>query len=163
MKTFFPLAMILSAVTGVSALALAESKDDNDDQRGRCGPPAEVMQKHDANRDGKLDHQERKQLHQAHRAELLAKFDGDKNGRLSDEEKQALWQHKKAQHFARMDVDGNGRITKQEAEQGCGPLKRFFSTIDADGDGAVTAEELANAKPKRERTSYGRRAFKHHR
>ena len=159
MKKVFTATLVFFALGGAPAFALADAKTDEDDQNERCGQPAEVMQKYDANRDGKLSHEERKQMHQAQRAELLAKFDGDKNGQLSDEEKQALWQHKKTEHFARMDVDGNGSITKQEAEQGCGPLKRFFSSIDADANGAVTAEELHNAKPTRD----GRRETKHHR
>lgn len=56
-----------------------------------------VMDKYDANKDGKLDDTEKAavkaeadKLREARRAEMLAKFDKDSDGKLSDEEKKAM-------------------------------------------------------------------------
>ena len=54
---------------------------------------AKRFTKFDANKDGKLDDNERatmKAEHEARRAEMLQRFDTDKDGKLSDSEREAM-------------------------------------------------------------------------
>ncbi len=162
MNNIFKATLVFSTVLGASSLAFADGKAGFGPRGEKCKPPAEVMQKFDANSDGKLDHDERTQMHEARKAEMLAKHDANKDGQLGDEERQALWTDKKQEHFLRMDADGNGSITAQEAEAGCGPLKRFFSKVDANNDGMITQQEFDEAKPPHGHADrQGRRGFKH--
>lgn len=161
MNNIFKATLVFSTVLGASSVALAHGKAGPGPRGEKCKPPAEVMQKFDGNGDGKLDHDERVQMHQARKAEMLAKYDTNKDGQLGDDERKALWTEKKQEHFARMDADGNGSITMQEAEAGCGPLKRFFLNVDANNDGVITTQEFDEAKPPRDHADrQGRRGFK---
>ena len=157
MKHSLKATVVLVSTLGVSAALAYDKGDRKGDRREKAGeedesqecykPTAYVMQTYDVNRDGKLDYQERKRLYQTHREEMLSKFDKDKDGRLNDEEKRAFEREKKHERFARVDANGDGKIKRHEAEQACGPLKRFFGHVDGDGDGEITREEFANAKP----------------
>ena len=85
---------IAAAVVGAAVLtagaALAVAGDENGKGRGRRGfHRAEMLEKYDANKDGKLDDNEREAARAARKAEMLQRFDTDKDGELSDSEREA--------------------------------------------------------------------------
>ncbi len=56
---------------------------------GKPGMPREFVEQYDADKDGKLNEEERKAAGEAMRARMLEKYDADKDGKLSDEEREA--------------------------------------------------------------------------
>jgi Ca2+-binding EF-hand superfamily protein len=82
---------------------------------------AKSVKKHDKDKDGKLDHDERKAMTEAARLKAIRDFDWDGDGMLNEREKTAMgW-----------------------AEEG--RLDRLFRRIDADGSGKATKDEIAAA------------------
>lgn len=86
-----------------------------------------IMEKYDANKDGKLDETELAKLredvqakHEAKRAEVLAKFDTDKDGKLSNEERKAMreaWMKENPEAAKRMEK------MRERRQNGQGPNK----------------------------------------
>jgi hypothetical protein len=81
----------------------------------------ELLQKYDANGDGKLDAQERatmradfKAKRQERKAEMLAKYDVNKDGKLEPSERKVMVDDRAAKSFAKIDANGDGVVSLQE-------------------------------------------------
>lgn len=133
-----------------------------------------VMDKYDANKDGKLDDTEKAvvkaeadKLRQARRAEMLAKFDKDSDGKLSDEEKKAMRAAREARPEGKKGEGKRGEGKKHgegkhhEGEgKGHGDhahaapdrdvmmvgMALFMEKYDTDKDGKISKEERAAVK-----------------
>jgi Ca2+-binding EF-hand superfamily protein len=82
---------------------------------------AEMLQKYDVNKDGKLDDTERKAAfeamraeHEAERAAKLKQFDKNADGKLDDAERTAMHDAQVVEHFNQLDTDKNGSISLSE-------------------------------------------------
>jgi 5-hydroxyisourate hydrolase-like protein (transthyretin family) len=82
---------------------------------------AQVLQKYDTNKDGKLDDQEKATMKadfQAKREEMkkemLAKYDTNKDGKLDQSEREVARKDKLAEEFKKLDTDGNGQLSLSE-------------------------------------------------
>ena len=104
---------------------------------GWHGP--KVMQRFDANRDGKLTQDEI----DAVRANRLARFDSDGDGRLTLQEYETLWldamRERMVDRFQFLDNDGDGAVTRDEFVD---PFAWFVARKDRNGDGELTIDEL---------------------
>lgn len=99
--------MILGALLGATAIAGAQDKP----KRGGGGPvPPEILEKFDADKDGKLSKEER----EAARAAREKEFDKDGDGKLNDEERKALREDNRKKFMARFDKDGDGKLSDEE-------------------------------------------------
>jgi hypothetical protein len=109
-----------------AALLLASTaRADPSERRGRRGIPPQLreklLEKFDANGDGKLDETEReaaKAAMQAKRAErkaeILERFDADGDGQLNEQEKAAAKEAFKAKMKERFDANGDGELDATE-------------------------------------------------
>jgi len=97
-----------------------------------------MMDRYDANKDGKISQDEIDQ----NRTAWLAEFDINKDGTLSLEEFQALWL--KARHemmvreFQMFDKDGNGQVTLEEYKA---PLSHLVANLDRNKDGTLSPDD----------------------
>lgn len=101
--------MILGALIGTTVFAAAQEKPKRPD-RPEHPVPAEVLEKFDADKDGKLSKEER----QAARAAREKEFDKDGDGKLSDEEKTAMREDGRKKLLAKFDKDGDGKLSDEE-------------------------------------------------
>ncbi len=115
----------LGALIGTCTFATAEDKPKRPD-----GPkreiPAELIEKFDADKDGKLSDDEKKAMREAmkakaeeRKAKMLEKYDTDKSGQLSDTEKEAMKADMKARHNAlleKYDADKDGKLSREEVK-----------------------------------------------
>ena len=60
--------------------------------------------------------QDRKAFMEARKAEFMAKFDADKNGKIDDNEKKAVREYFKAEFMNKFDADKDGKISDAEKE-----------------------------------------------
>jgi hypothetical protein len=97
--------MILGALLGATAISGAQEKP----KRGGPVPP-EILEKFDADKDGKLSKEER----EAARAAREKEFDKDGDGKLNDEERKALREDNRKKFMARFDKDGDGKLSDEE-------------------------------------------------
>lgn len=105
-------------VGGLSGFALA---------KGHMGPKKELIEKFDANRDGKLDDAEKAKLREA---------------------KQAMHAQRKAERLAQLDTNKDGKVDVAERKAMRDQrIEARFAQLDANKDGAVTLEEMKAAKP----------------
>ncbi len=113
MFTKLKLALMISAplVAGSTAVALAHGSHDK----------AELLQKYDTNKDGKLDDSERAQMkadfqakREAEKAAMLQKYDTNKDGKLDDTERAAMRSDKLTERFKQLDTNGDGVISLDE-------------------------------------------------
>jgi hypothetical protein len=99
---------------------------------------AAMMDRYDANKDGKISQDEIDQ----NRTAWLAEFDINKDGTLSLEEFQALWL--KARHemmvreFQMFDKDGNGQVTLEEYKA---PMSHMVANLDRNKDGTLGPDD----------------------
>ena len=110
-------------------------------RHGMGGPgrmAMQMMERYDANKDGKLSQDEI----DTNRAQWLAEFDADKNGSLSLEEFQNLWLKARHQQMVRefqmFDRDGNAQVTLDEYKQ---PLANMVANHDRNGDGFLSRDD----------------------
>jgi Spy/CpxP family protein refolding chaperone len=90
------------------------------------GGRAEILQKYDVNKDGKLDDSEKAQMKadfQAKRAARIAKFDLDKNGKLDDTERAAMRDARATEVFKKLDTNGDGVVSLDEFKAGRGKME----------------------------------------
>lgn len=123
MLTKLRLAILIASplVAGAATYAAADGN--------HAGGKPDLIQKFDANGDGKLDDAERAQMKAAwqakraeHEKEALAKYDANKNGTLDPAERQAMHDDRLAQRFQAMDKNGDGKLTLDEFKAGAKDL-----------------------------------------
>jgi len=109
-------------VAAAGGLALANGGDGHG---GRAAKKQEMMQKFDANSDGKLDDAERAKLkeafaarHAARKAARIAKFDADRDGALSAAERAAMKDQRAQERFGKLDTNGDGKLSLDEFKAG---------------------------------------------
>lgn len=107
---------------------------------GPMGGFAEMSERYDANKDGKISQEEI----DANRTSWLTEFDGDKSGALALGEFQNLWLKARNQQmvreFQQFDRDGNGQVTLDEYKL---PLSKIVAEMDQDKDNALSDDELS--------------------
>lgn len=88
-------------------------------------PRAEILQKYDLNKDGKLDDGERaamradfKAKFEAKRADMISRFDTNKDGKLDDGEKAVMQDTLTTERFKKLDANGDGVISLDEFKAG---------------------------------------------
>ncbi|ADB14853.1 putative signal transduction protein with EFhand domain [Pirellula staleyi DSM 6068] len=151
MKRFAALAsMALVASTSLVSWGADETPAPKRERPSREAMMKQMLEKFDADKDGKLSEEERTKARESMRgqggpggerfAELMKKFDKDGDGKLSEEERAAL----RAEMGANRPEGGRpeGRPNMEEI------IKKF----DKDGDGKLSEEERAAARasmPKR--------------
>jgi Ca2+-binding EF-hand superfamily protein len=98
----------------------------------------DMMERYDANKDGKISQAEIDQ----NRAQRLGEFDADKSAALSLEEFSQLWlkaQHRRmVREFQEFDVDGNAQVTLDEYSE---PMASMVERMDVNGDGAMSGDD----------------------
>ncbi len=117
MLTKLKLALAIAAplVAGATTYAVAQGRDHK----------AEMLQKFDANGDGKLDDAERAQMKAAfqekraeRKAARLAKYDANKDGKLDDNERIAMRDGIATEKFQKLDRNGDGQLSLDEYKAG---------------------------------------------
>jgi len=114
-----PMKTTITAVTvalATASFAFGEPPKGKGERGGDRPVPPEVLEKFDANKDGKLDKEERRAAYEARRAEMIKKHDKDGDGKLNDEERKAAFEARKAEMLKRFDKDGDGKLSKEERE-----------------------------------------------
>lgn len=121
------------AILAATSLTLAAADGSAAEGRHRGELKQAVLEKFDADKDGKLSESERaaakaqakERLHEA-----KEKFDADKDGKLSESEREAARaaisariKEKHPQLFARIDSDGDGSLSREEFQAARGQLK----------------------------------------
>jgi len=99
--------MILGALAATLSFASAQEKPKRGD-----GPPVppEVLEKFDADKDGKLSKEER----EAARAAREKEFDKDGDGKLNDEERKAMREDGHKKLLEKFDTDKDGKLSEEE-------------------------------------------------
>ncbi len=109
--------IILGALLGTSVFAIAEDKPKRE-------VPPMLLEKFDADKDGKLSDDERKAaraemkaMQEKRQAAMLEKYDADKDGKLSDTEKATMktdMEAKRAAMLEKYDADKSGKLEPEE-------------------------------------------------
>jgi hypothetical protein len=106
--------------------------------RGHGMMGQQMMERYDANKDGKVTQAEIDQ----NRQQWLAEFDADKNGTLSLEEFRQLWLKGRNQMMVRefqfFDKDGNAQVTIEEYQA---PMSAMVAQRDTNNDGALSPDD----------------------
>jgi len=142
------------ALAGLAGLAIAGKGEKHGmwGGHGRGMMGQEMMERYDADKDGKLTQAEIDQNRTAWHGE----FDADKNATLSLDEFRALWLKARGEMIVRefqfFDADGNGQLTLDEYRQ---PLSGMVAMRDRNGDGVLSSED-------RGRRGHGRHYGKGH-
>jgi hypothetical protein len=101
-------------VAAAAVLALpAWAQPDGEGRRGD-GPRARVLERFDANGDGRLDEGEREAARAAFRARVLERFDADGDGTLSPDERAKAREAVRERACEAFDRDGDGRLDRRE-------------------------------------------------
>lgn len=107
---------LLLAIAALSIPALAQAEDGKKCEKGKkgCDQRRErIIEKFDADGDGKLSEEERataKAAMAARKAEFMARVDTDGDGEISEDEKKAA----KEAFMAQYDTDGDGKLNEEE-------------------------------------------------
>ena len=106
--------------------------------RGHGMMGQQMMERYDADKDGKLTQTEIDQ----NRQQWLAEFDADKNGTLSLDEFKQLWLKGRNQMMVRefqfFDKDGNAQVTLEEYQA---PLANVVTERDTNNDGSLGPDD----------------------
>jgi hypothetical protein len=136
MLTKMKLALVFAASLGAGGIAAAEGFHGGANR-------AEILQKYDLNKDGKLDDGEKaamradfKAKREKERAELISKFDTNKDGKLDASERAVMRDTLETERFNKLDTNGDGVISLAEFKAGAGHKMgmwharqgRFFGT-----------------------------------
>jgi hypothetical protein len=152
-KAKFILAAVALSTLGVGALATTAFAD----RPGWVGHHGggmmrQMMQRYDANKDGKLTQLEIDD----NRTEWFARFDADKNGNLNLKEFEALWIEANRQdmirEFQRFDPNGDAALSLDEYKE---PLSRIVANRDRNGDGVLSKEDRQRGGKERWRRDRG--------
>ncbi len=148
---------LVAAVGGLLALGgVASAKQGWMGQGpGMMGGPG-MMQRYDANKDGKLSQDEITQNRKA----TYDEFDAGKDGKLGMDEFQALWLKMRnaemVREFQFFDKDGNGQVTLDEYQA---PLAKMVARRDANRDGFLSRDDRQAMQQQR---GWGKHGQKHH-
>ncbi len=97
-----------------------------------------MVERYDANKDGKLTQEEIDQ----NRSQWHGEFDADKSGALSLAEFEALWLKARRDQLVReyqeFDRDGDGKVTLEEYQM---PMAMLVRDRDVNGDGMLSRED----------------------
>ena len=135
-KVLFASAAVLFGLVGAASVASADPPVQG--QGGHGHDPAALVQRFDANKDGKLQVTE---LPERMRARL-ADADVNKDGVLTVAEIAGFRAQRMRAHFDRLDANKDGSVDAREA----GPRWTHLQVADANKDGKVTFQELEAAK-----------------
>jgi hypothetical protein len=146
-KTKFWLGGGAAALLALGGLAGLANADMNGGRMGHWGMGSghgrmmmaqHLMERYDADKDGKVTQQEIDR----NRTEWQKQFDADKNGTLSLGEFQNLWlkarNEEMVREFQSFDRDGDGQVTLDEYT---GPMANIVADRDRNGDGALSRED----------------------
>lgn len=138
-KTKLALAALTLSALGIGTLttaALADRKGWGWHHGG--GGLTELLERYDANKDGKLSQQEIDD----NRTEWHKRFDADKNGTLSLKEFEALWLEARrlqmVREFQELDPNGDAALSLDEYKE---PLSGIVAKRDRNGDGLLSRED----------------------
>ena len=131
-------AVAVLAIGGVAGLASAHMGGKGWGGHGPGMMGQQMMERYDADKDGKLTQAEIDQ----NRTQWHGEFDADKNASLSLDEFRALWLKARGEMIVRefqfFDADGNGQVTLEEYRQ---PLSGMVAMRDRNGDGVLSQED----------------------
>jgi len=155
--------LTIAATLGfVSTPGLAEPIDDEGQRSSRR---ARIIERFDADGDGKLDEQERAAAHEARRAKVLERFDTNGNGMIDDAERKAIGKARKQRRLKRhqrllerFDTNGDGQLDEQE-RAAARELRRakMIERFDANGDGVLDRNEKKTARKAHRHRNRGHR------
>ncbi|WP_373503278.1 EF-hand domain-containing protein [Aestuariivirga sp.] len=130
--------LAVGAVAGLANAGMKGGHGMGHGGMGHGGQMAGMMERYDANKDGKLTQDEINQ----NRTQWQAEFDADKNGTLSLDEFRNLWLKARnaemVREFQFFDRDGNAQVTVDEYLL---PLSDMVANRDRNGDGALSKED----------------------
>jgi hypothetical protein len=120
-KTKMALA-VCAALAGAVGIAAAQPGDAGAEVGG--GMRGKLLQKYDANGDGKLDAQEKaamradwKAKREARHEKMLQKWDTNRDGKLEANELQAMREARAEKSFKKLDTNGDGVLSFEEYQQ----------------------------------------------
>lgn len=160
---------VLAGVALAGGAAWTMAQDSPDEQGRRRGGPGRsataLLEKYDANKDGKLDRQEldaadrdREERREQMKARMVERFDANKNGVLDPEEKQAARKAFRGRRggrghgrmLERFDANKNGVLDPEEKEaaKAASAQRRaeFLKRFDTNGDGKLDDAEREAAR-----------------
>jgi Ca2+-binding EF-hand superfamily protein len=108
----------IAAALMASGLAVAGVASANGGGHGDPAKRQEMLDKYDANDDGKLDKQERQIMKEERHQEMLNKFDKNKDGKLDDAEHKAIFDEHATTAFKAMDKNADGQLSLDEFKAG---------------------------------------------
>lgn len=129
----------LAALSGLLLATAATAQPAGDRPMGPRGQGAEMLERFDTNKDGKIDEAEFK----AGRAETFKKFDTTGTGKVTlaqfqqglEKMREERRQEMAKRRFDRMDADKDGTITQAEFDAAA---QRMFDRMDRDDDGTLS-------------------------
>ena len=117
---------LIALIALVAGLAVASGTPEKEEGRKDRGKPGikQWIEKFDANKDGKLDVEERKLLAAWRKAEIVKKFDKNGDGKLCEKERKAVAEAMKKRRDARSKPDGKGKKKGKGPKAGKKPAKK---------------------------------------
>tara|TARA_R100000479_G_scaffold4950_1_gene2312 strand:+ start:257 stop:625 length:369 start_codon:yes stop_codon:yes gene_type:complete len=117
---------LIALIALVAGLAVASGTPEKEEGRKDRGKPGikQWIEKFDANKDGKLDVEERKLLAAWRKAEIVKKFDKNGDGKLCEKERKAVAEAMKKRRDARPKPDGKGKKKGKGPKAGKKPAKK---------------------------------------
>lgn len=115
---------LFALIAIVAGLAVASGTPEKEEGRKDRGKPGikQWLEKFDANKDGKLDEEERKLLVAYRKAEFMKRFDKNGDGKICDKEKKAAAEAMKRRRGGK--PDGKGPKGKGPKGKGKKPAKK---------------------------------------
>lgn len=117
---------LIALIALVAGLAVASGTPEKEEGRKDRGKPGikQWIEKFDANKDGKLDVEERKLLAAWRKAEIVKKFDKNGDGKLCEKERKAVAEAMKKRRDARPKPEGKGKKKGKGPKAGKKPAKK---------------------------------------
>lgn len=117
---------LIALIALVAGLAVASGTPEKEEGRKDRSKPGikQWIEKFDANKDGKLDVEERKLLAAWRKAEIVKKFDKNGDGKLCEKERKAVAEAMKKRRDARPKPDGKGKKKGKGPKAGKKPAKK---------------------------------------
>jgi len=135
--------------TPAPAGSVADASGQADGEHHHHGPrhgapdPARLIERFDANKDGKLELSELP----PHMQKFMAKGDTNNDGVLSADELKAGAEKMRAEHLAKVDTDHDGKVSPEERKAA---FEKFaearFEKMDKNNDGALSKDEIGDKR-----------------